>query len=123
MTIQTEQYSIKALFEQKQTFVVEQYQRGYAWDEQAVDDFVEDISQCLAARQAGDRKHHFFGGIVTIRREVGDSTRENYEVIDGQQRLASFVLLAGCVVKHINDTIAELNFTPSEPMWFQKTPR
>ncbi len=45
---------------------------------------------------------------MTIRREVHGSTRDNYEVIDGQQRLASFVLLAGCVIKHIRSTIADL---------------
>ncbi|MEW8029551.1 MAG: DUF262 domain-containing HNH endonuclease family protein [Candidatus Thiodiazotropha sp.] len=109
MTIHTDQYSIKALFEQKQTFVVPKYQRGYAWDDEAISDFIEDISECFEARRAGTEKHHFFGGVVTVRKEVGGSTRDNYEVIDGQQRLASFVLLAGSIVKHIKATIAELN--------------
>lgn len=109
MTIHTDQYSIKALFEQKQTFVVPKYQRGYAWDDEAISDFIEDMSECFEARRAGTEKHHFFGGVVTVRKEVGGSTRDNYEVIDGQQRLASFVLLAGSIVKHIKATIDELN--------------
>jgi len=108
MGIATDHYTIKALFEQKQTFVVPKYQRGYAWDDEAVNDFIEDISECLVARHEGRRRHHFFGGVVTTRQEVHDSTRDNYEVIDGQQRLASFVLLAGCIIKHIESTIAEL---------------
>lgn len=109
--ITTDHYSIKALFLQKQTFVVPKYQRGYAWDDEAVNDFVEDISTCLTARReiSNKPKHHFFGGVVTIRREVVGSTRDNYEVIDGQQRLASFVLLAGCMVAEIRVMIAELN--------------
>ena len=53
MTIHTDQYSIKALFEQKQTFIVPKYQRGYAWDDEAISDFIEDISECFKARQAG----------------------------------------------------------------------
>ena len=108
MTIQTDQYSIKALFEQKQTFVVPKYQRGYAWDDEAIGDFIEDISECFEARLAGMEKHHFFGGVVTVRKEVNGSTRDNYEVIDGQQRLASFVLLAGSIVKCIKAAIFEL---------------
>lgn len=108
MGISTDHYSVRALFEQKQTFVVPRYQRGYAWDDEAVSDFIEDISECLVARLEGRKRHHFFGGVVTIRQEVHDSTRDNYEVIDGQQRLASFVLLAGCIIKHIEHTIDEL---------------
>ena len=108
MAISTDQYTIEALFDQKQTFIVPKYQRGYAWEDEAVNDFIEDISECLSARLKGSEKHHFFGGIVTIRREVHGSTRDNYEIIDGQQRLASFVLLAGCIIKHIRRTIADL---------------
>lgn len=108
MVISTDHYSVKALFEQKQTFVVPKYQRGYAWEDEAVNDFIEDISKCLVARREGRERHHFFGGVVTVRQEVHGSTRDNYEVIDGQQRLASFVLLAGCIIKHIESTIAEL---------------
>ena len=108
MPISTDQYSIKALFDQKQTFVVPKYQRGYAWDDEAVNDFIEDMSECLEARLAGTAKNHFFGGVVTIRREIVGSTRDNYEVIDGQQRLASFVLLAGCIVECITETLADM---------------
>ena len=112
MSISTQHYPIRDLFKQKQTFVVPKYQRGYAWDDEAISDFIGDITKCLSARRANTNKHHFFGGVVTIRREVADSTRENYEVIDGQQRLASFVMLAGCIVSHIKNTIAELDEKP-----------
>ena len=108
MPISTDQYSIKALFDQKQTFVVPKYQRGYAWNDEAVNDFIDDMSECLEARLAGTAKNHFFGGVVTIRREIVGSTRDNYEVIDGQQRLASFVLLAGCIVECITETLVDM---------------
>lgn len=109
MSISTDQYSIKALFDQKQTFSVPKYQRGYAWDEEAVDDFVGDLTQSLEARLAGADRNHFFGGVVTVRQQVVGSTRENYEVIDGQQRLASFVLLAGCLIQFIQQLLSELS--------------
>ena len=98
MSISTDQYSIKALFDQKQTFSVPKYQRGYAWNDEAVEDFISDLRQCLEARLTAAERNHFFGGVVTVRQPVVGSTRDNYEVIDGQQRLASFVLLAGCLV-------------------------
>ncbi|MFV0411149.1 MAG: DUF262 domain-containing protein [Paracoccus sp. (in: a-proteobacteria)] len=104
----TEQYSIKALFEQKQTFVVPKYQRSYAWDDEAIFDFIDDISKCLSVRESGDPKHHFFGGVVTVRKEVPGTTRDNYEIIDGQQRLSSFVMLVSAIIRKIDAILEEL---------------
>lgn len=110
MPIKPTQLSVKLVFEQNHTFQVPKYQRGYAWDEDAIEDFVEDIGRCLKARaRATPRKrHHFFGGIVTVMQQVPGSNRINYEVIDGQQRLASFVMLAAAVVKSMRNIVGEL---------------
>ena len=108
MAIRPTQLSIRSLFEQNHTFVVPKYQRGYAWDFDAIDDFIEDIARCLAARQANRDRHHFFGGVVTVRIPVPDSNRANYEVIDGQQRLASFVMLVAAIVLRTRNLVTEL---------------
>ena len=108
MAIKSYHHSIKVVFEQNHTFEVPKYQRGYAWDEEAIDDFVEDITKCQTARIADDNKHHFFGGIVTVRKNVPNSSRSNYEVIDGQQRLASFVMLAAVIVRCMLDIVGDL---------------
>src|SRR5688572_11339897 len=108
MTIKAFQQSVKILFEQNHTFDVPKYQRGYAWDDDATEDFVEDITRCLNARIAGNQRHHFFGGIVTVRRDVSGSGRSNYEVIDGQQRLASFVMLIAVVVRGMQHIVKDL---------------
>ncbi len=112
MPIQSNQLTIKFLFEQNHTFEVPKYQRGYAWDDDAIQDFVEDISRCLKAYETQDQpsRNHFFGGIVTVRKPIPNSNRSNYEVIDGQQRLASFVMLVAALlkcVKSILNTIDE----------------
>jgi len=73
---------------------VPRYQRYYAWDAEQIGDFLADLELCLKARAAGDRREHFFGGLVTVRTDVEGSSRQNMEVIDGQQRLASFSMLA-----------------------------
>jgi len=99
MAIKALQQSVKVLFEQNHTFQVPKYQRGYAWDDEAIEDFIADIAKCVNARAAGKQRNHFFGGIVTVRRDVPSSGRSNYEVIDGQQRLASFVMLVAVIVR------------------------
>lgn len=108
MGIRPNQLAIKALFEQNHTFQVPKYQRGYAWDDQAVTDFLHDIGRCLARRESGSRLNHFFGGIVTVRVDVSNSSRSNYEVIDGQQRLASFVLLVAALIQRMRNELGEL---------------
>ena len=72
MAIKPIQLPIEFLFEQNHTFEVPKYQRGYAWDDEAIGDFVEDLDRCVKARLAGDHRNHFFGGIVTVRREAVD---------------------------------------------------
>lgn len=108
MPIKPTQLGVKFLFEQNHTFAVPKYQRGYAWDENAIDDFIEDLSRCLKMREAGSEKSHFFGGVVTVRMAVASSNRSNYEVIDGQQRLASFVMLIAAVVRGMCGIVGDL---------------
>ena len=108
MAIKPTQLGVRFLFEQNHTFAVPKYQRGYAWDDDAIDDFIKDISRCLKTREAGNEKSHFFGGVVTIRMPVPNSNRSNYEVIDGQQRLASFVMFVAAIVKGMANLTGEL---------------
>lgn len=108
VAIKTNQLPIKSLFEQNNTFAVPKYQRGYAWDDEAVTDFINDVGRCLAKRMAGGALNHFFGGIVTVRVDVPGSPRSNFEVIDGQQRLASLVLLVAAIIHQMKDTIGAL---------------
>ncbi|WP_018099620.1 DUF262 domain-containing protein [Sinorhizobium meliloti] len=108
MPIKPTQLGVKFLFEQNHTFVVPKYQRGYAWDEDAINDFIEDLSRCLKVRQEGSEKSHFFGGVVTVRNPLANSNRSNYEVIDGQQRLASFVMFVAAVVRGMRNIVGDL---------------
>ena len=108
MAIKPSPLSVKFLFKQNHTFVVPKYQRAYAWDDDAIANFVKDVARCLDAREADVPRNHFFGGIVTVRRPVQDSNRSNYEVIDGQQRLASFVMIAAAIVRSMRSVVSEL---------------
>ena len=109
MSIECTHHGVKFLFEQCHTFSVPKFQRGYAWDEDAIRDFIEDLSRCLKSREGGEIKNHFFGGVVTVKNPITNSSRSNYEVIDGQQRLASFVMLITAVVSGIRGVVDDLS--------------
>lgn len=112
MKIETAHQSISVLFEQNPTFEVPKYQREYAWDTEAIEDFVEDLKKCLETRLERRARNHFFGGIVSARLNVPGSSRPSYEIIDGQQRIASFVMLAATVVLSMNAISDEIESKP-----------
>lgn len=71
---------------------VPRYQRSYAWEDEQVGDLIQDV-ELLLGSETGARGH-FYGGMVAIR--MSDSTEPSgsaHEVVDGQQRLATFCIL------------------------------
>ncbi len=88
--------SVGRLFQQF-TFQVPRYQRGYTWDEPQVDDFLRDVLKCFESRKGGKPVEHFFGSLVAVDLKLEGSLYRHCEIIDGQQRVATFVLFAHCI--------------------------
>lgn len=94
-----EQLSIGDVFANRYPMRVPKFQRGYAWQAPEVDDFIGDVRMLLQARSGGNPRSHFLGGIVTIEHPVpGSKTGRIYDVIDGQQRLATWMVALSRVV-------------------------
>jgi len=89
-------FSLQKTFEGK-VFTIPDYQRGYAWEEQHLLDLWEDI-EFLASG-----KKHYTGNLVLQRRDgetvqAEDGSRnEVFEIVDGQQRLTTLVILLECL--------------------------
>ena len=69
-------------------FRIPRYQRAYDWDAEEVRDFARDVSGLVRLRLDGSRGRHFFGALISIFHK----SDHFYEVVDGQQRLATQVL-------------------------------
>lgn len=70
-------------------FVIPEYQRPYRWDEDTCDILWNDLKNFYEEHKDDDREY-FLGSIVTCE----DSDERNYiNIIDGQQRITSFLLL------------------------------
>ncbi|CAL9570915.1 DUF262 domain-containing protein [Streptomyces sp. SID6013] len=79
-----------ALLEEHHPFWVPVYQRAYAWDEQT-SAFITDVKELLA--DTSSQRGHFFGGFVCIEHTDHSQSRPHtYQIVDGQQRLTTFVL-------------------------------
>jgi hypothetical protein len=75
---------LKGLFSSERPFSIPPYQRAYAWRHEEVNRLFEDLRDACHAR----RDYYFMGTIVLI-----VDRPETVEVVDGQQRLATFTLL------------------------------
>jgi len=89
---------IYILFGTDVQYEVPRYQRRYVWDEANWRTLWEDILFQLALDLTNEDKGHFTGNIVT--RSIGGGQLNRYEVIDGQQRLATFQIIL-CVIRDV----------------------
>jgi len=92
-------YTIQQLFAER-LFRVPDYQRGYAWEEQQLAEFVEDVELLP------EQKDHYTGTIVLNPvapdakipdTDEGGKRYERVDVVDGQQRLTTFVLFLDAI--------------------------
>ena len=76
MTIRPHHLSVGRLFIEHYIFTVPRYQRSYTWDDPEIEDFLRDLQKCYDSRVQGTTRHHFFGGMVSVDRQVPGSACE-----------------------------------------------
>ena len=100
--------SVGSLFENKPIFFIPKYQRAYAWETESIKDFIKDLKTCFLKRKAQDAISHFWGGILSVEYPVlGVVKQHQYEIIDEQQRAATFTILMACIVKMYKELLHE----------------
>ncbi|TDR16747.1 DUF262 domain-containing protein [Marinicella litoralis] len=92
--VSVQQISLKDLFKSN-FFSIPEYQRGYSWGKAQRTALWEDIVSLLDFRQEESYKH-YMGTIVAVK---GDEFC-HYEIVDGQQRITSLLLLINTIISH-----------------------
>jgi uncharacterized protein with ParB-like and HNH nuclease domain len=101
--------SLDSLFKEK-IFRIPDYQRGYAWQREQLKDFWEDLINL-----SGSRSH--YTGVLTLKQipsqEINQSDKEYwlvedhsyhiYHIVDGQQRLTTFIIFIQAFVDFIKE--------------------
>lgn len=80
-------------------FVIPEYQRPYAWTDEQAKTLFDDILNFTDENQNNETKTYFLGSIVSYENE----NREQ-EIIDGQQRLTSILLLLRAIYTKLKST-------------------
>ncbi|WP_217607826.1 DUF262 domain-containing protein [Helicobacter pylori] len=96
---------------EKGVFEIPSYQRGYAWQERQLKDFWNDLEH---VSKLGDKFHYMHS--LTLRELENDFENSAFEIIDGQQRLATSLILLGLLAKTTQNKDPKYSFINLEPI-------
>lgn len=91
-------------------FVIPEYQRSYVWDDDNINDLLDDL---WFAFENKPENEYFLGSLVL--RKIPNNEFDEYEVLDGQQRLTTFLLILA-VIRDLTDD-SDLKSTCSESIY------
>ncbi|NHA97422.1 DUF262 domain-containing protein [Helicobacter pylori] len=95
---------------EKGVFEIPSYQRGYAWQKGQLEDFWNDLEY---VSKLGDKFHYMHS--LTLRELENEFENSTFEIIDGQQRLATSLILLGLlakITKHKDPKYDSMNLEP-----------
>ncbi|WP_297435408.1 DUF262 domain-containing HNH endonuclease family protein [uncultured Clostridium sp.] len=98
--IEAKEYFIKDLLSPKFLFEIPDYQRAYSWTTENLKQLVDDINDSIRLNEGKDFENfepYFIGSIVLCGKEYREDGFGRYEVIDGQQRLTSLIILIATI--------------------------
>lgn len=91
----------------KMNLDIPDYQRPYKWDNQNIDDLLLDISNAIADSHRYKTEFKYRIGTIILHK----TTEGVYDIVDGQQRIISLVLLKQCMEPEFHCSILEKNFS------------
>ncbi len=95
---------------EKGVFEIPSYQRGYAWQKEQLEDFWNDLEH---VSKLGNQFHYMHS--LTLRESENEFESSVFEIIDGQQRLATSLILLGLLAKitqHKDPKYSLINLEP-----------
>lgn len=109
-SIKGEAYQLKDILatEFEAYYQIPDYQRPYQWTEKNCEKLLDDLFEDYEE----DRESDYFCGSLVLVKSDPNSKTETYDIVDGQQRLSTFILLAKVLAtlydKDLNPTSREL---------------
>ncbi len=96
---------------EKGVFEIPSYQRGYAWQVRQLKDFWNDLEH---VSKLGDKFHYMHS--LTLRGLENELEDSAFEIIDGQQRLATSLILLGLLAKTTQNKDPKYSLINLEPI-------
>ena len=107
-----------------QVFKIPDYQRGYAWEDQQVNDLIQDIDALVDDSYV---RYHYTGTIVLYDTDEKISYKKEklkvMDVVDGQQRLTSIILYLSVILSKLAAVDEDYRDSISKYLYDRETPR
>ncbi|MUU50583.1 DUF262 domain-containing protein [Helicobacter pylori] len=111
--IDSYEWYLKNTLKEELYYQIPIYQRPYQWTKEnckkLLDDLFEDYEE--------DRESDYFCGSLVLVKSDPNSKTETYDIVDGQQRLSTFILLAKVLVDLYNDCLDSKNLEHLQEGW------
>ncbi|WQR81753.1 DUF262 domain-containing protein [Helicobacter pylori] len=99
--IESEDSYLQDILKDKLYYQIPIYQRPYQWTEENCEKLLDDLFEDYEKDREGD---YFCGSLVLVKSDPNSKT-ETYDIVDGQQRLSTFILLAKVLADLYNDCL------------------
>ena len=86
--IEADKRILQKIFSEDFWFVVPEYQRPYVWQEDNIEELIEDLYYAFENKEDND----YFLGSLVLKKDKEERIQE-YEILDGQQRLTTFFMM------------------------------
>jgi len=92
--------SVGDIFSVNKKYLVPRFQREYSWTKEEVDEFWDDIIQQIKISKKKITHDEYFIGCIVL---VGEDSKQDYLIVDGQQRLTTLTILLRAIIEKLKD--------------------
>lgn len=110
-SINVDKRSVKQLLEtgKNKRFIIPEYQRPYAWSDEQIQVLFDDLTEYTLNTTEDENNTYFLGTIVAYENE-----NKEQEIIDGQQRITSLLLLLRAIYTKLESRSPDTHFLKSQ---------
>lgn len=99
MELNAETRSVNEIFSPNKKYIVPRFQREYSWQTEEVEEFWDDITEQIKPQANKHIKNdEYFIGCIVL---VGEDSKPEYLIVDGQQRLTTLTILLRAIVDRL----------------------
>lgn len=91
--ISAQKEKLNSFFQGSMKYIIPFYQRPYVWDEENWENLWESIHETYTNYKNNKESEHFIGTLIIKQKAAARINENNYDLIDGQQRITTISLL------------------------------
>ena len=108
--LETNKLNINSLFGKGRFYNIPEYQRPYVWSDENINQLLEDLHNSFSQKQEHGMREYFLGCFVLNKKKSVNDEYLYYDILDGQQRFITLMLLQIVFRDLLDDVEAKRRF-------------